>query len=131
MQGFLKELNRQLEIKLFIATFMRQLGLPKYLVYSKLRLSKYEIHALTEREKMTRQLWFGIMNHYHWRCACCGLQNLYNKNPYIEKMEVDHRIPIAKWGLTVWSNLQVLCRRCNRIKGTGPRCTCSASRAWL
>lgn len=41
-------------------------------------------------------------------CALCGS----SKHP-----EIDHIIPIAKGGTNEISNLQVLCRKCNRSKG--------------
>lgn len=34
-----------------------------------------------------------------------------------EEMEGDHIIPYSKGGQTVYNNLQMLCRRCNRVKG--------------
>lgn len=42
------------------------------------------------------------------RCANCGAD---------EKLVLDHVIPIAKGGKSVFDNLQLLCAECNRIKG--------------
>lgn len=36
----------------------------------------------------------------------------------IENLEVDHVIPVSKGGNSDISNLQILCRRCNREKGS-------------
>lgn len=42
------------------------------------------------------------------RCANCGVA---------EDLVLDHVIPIAKGGLSQLDNLQLLCSKCNRIKG--------------
>ncbi|MBR2352886.1 MAG: HNH endonuclease, partial [Clostridia bacterium] len=34
------------------------------------------------------------------------------------KLEVDHIIPVSKGGKSTLDNLQTLCERCNRGKGT-------------
>lgn len=45
-------------------------------------------------------------------CAHCG-----NKFRTREHLQIDHIVPMAKGGLTVPENLQVLCRNCNLKKG--------------
>lgn len=45
------------------------------------------------------------------RCAMCGRWFDFNA------MEGDHVIPFSKGGQTETSNLQMLCRTCNRSKG--------------
>ena len=40
-------------------------------------------------------------------CRLCGSK---------EDLTWDHRVPLAKGGKSVWSNLQVLCRPCNSAK---------------
>ena len=45
------------------------------------------------------------------RCAHCG------KFGSMKDMEADHIIPYSKGGRTSWSNLQILCRTCNRSNG--------------
>lgn len=45
-------------------------------------------------------------------CAHCG-----NKFRTRENLQIDHIVPMAKGGLTVPENLQVLCRNCNLKKG--------------
>ena len=48
----------------------------------------------------------------HGKCAGCG----YPKESYA--LEVDHDIPRSKGGTDHINNLQLLCPRCNRRKGT-------------
>lgn len=98
------------ELQLWLAEILRQLGCPKWLVRRSLGLSPLQIHILTEREKMTRSLWISIMKKGHWTCKYCGVSKY-------GEMEVDHIYPISKGGITTESNLQVLCRRCNKRKG--------------
>jgi 5-methylcytosine-specific restriction endonuclease McrA len=38
--------------------------------------------------------------------------------PDISKLEADHTIPLSRGGETEMSNLQTLCKECNRKKGT-------------
>ena len=45
---------------------------------------------------------------YSERCANCGAMN---------KLVLDHIVPIAKGGRSTYGNLQLLCAECNRIKG--------------
>lgn len=48
----------------------------------------------------------------HGKCAGCG----YPKESFA--LEIDHDIPRSKGGTDHISNLQLLCSRCNRRKGT-------------
>ena len=45
------------------------------------------------------------------RCRHCG------KYGSMKDMEADHIVPYSKGGRTTYSNLQILCRPCNRSKG--------------
>ena len=45
------------------------------------------------------------------RCRHCG------KHGSMKDMEADHIVPYSKGGRTTYSNLQILCRPCNRSKG--------------
>ena len=45
------------------------------------------------------------------RCRHCG------KHGSMKDMEADHIVPYSKGGKTTYSNLQILCRPCNRSKG--------------
>lgn len=44
-------------------------------------------------------------------CPICG------QHHSIEDMDADHIVPWFKGGLTVYNNLQMLCKHCNRTKG--------------
>ena len=54
--------------------------------------------------------WTAIKTRYDFTCLCCG-----KKEPDI-KLSPDHVIPISKGGANDASNIQPLCRKCNRIK---------------
>lgn len=70
-----------------------------------------------ERKKMTNNLRKFILERDDYTCQVCGasLHNDFNL-----KLEVDHIVPISKGGKTDPSNLQTLCRKCNRSKGAKP-----------
>lgn len=70
-----------------------------------------------ERNKMTANLKKFILERDDYTCQACGasLHNDFNL-----KLEVDHIVPISKGGKTDPSNLQTLCRKCNRSKGAKP-----------
>ena len=54
-------------------------------------------------------------------CQECGLQPWREDKPWlpdISQLECDHIIPLARGGRTEMTNLQTLCRECNRKKGT-------------
>lgn len=63
-----------------------------------------------EREKMTLSLRYQVMKAGDFKCVLCGTPGKK------ERIEIDHIVPISKGGKTVFSNLQVLCFRCNRGK---------------
>lgn len=48
----------------------------------------------------------------YYVCAKCGYKSKTRQN-----MQIDHIKPMAKGGLTQLDNLQVLCSKCNKIKG--------------
>lgn len=65
-----------------------------------------------ERAKVTPSLRYDVMKRDGFRCCLCGR----SANNGIE-LEVDHIVPVSKGGSTTYSNLQTLCRECNRGKG--------------
>lgn len=65
-----------------------------------------------ERKKLTSALRYKILKRDNYRCQLCGAVGT-DKDVQIE---VDHKIPISKWGKTEESNLWTLCKKCNRGK---------------
>ena len=59
---------------------------------------------------MTEDEWSEIVKRYDHRCLCCGKQG--------EPLDLDHVIPVSLGGRHEAENVQPLCGRCNRIKGT-------------
>ncbi|MBA7655323.1 hypothetical protein ES703_63227 [subsurface metagenome] len=64
----------------------------------------------------------------NFTCLQCGFHQMREDQPWLPDMsnlECDHIIPLARGGETEMSNLQTLCRDCNRKKGislpTDPR----------
>lgn len=49
--------------------------------------------------------------------TCCSCGNSTEKEPNL-LLEIDHIIPVSKGGLTTEENLQTLCWKCNRAKGS-------------
>ena len=86
------ELIRALESKLTISAFSRE---QRSLMTSKLR------RKIIERDNHT--------------CQICGNSTYEEPNLLLE---IDHIIPVSKGGHTEETNLQTLCWRCNRHKGS-------------
>lgn len=59
-------------------------------------------------KRITKSLRFQILERDGFACRSCGAKNC---------LEIDHVFPKSKGGLTIESNLQVLCADCNRGKG--------------
>lgn len=74
-------------------------------------------HAHTKRQRsaMTQDLREAIKKRDNYTCQKCG--NSVLKEPNL-LLEIDHIIPVAEGGETVADNLQTLCWRCNRKKGS-------------
>lgn len=64
-----------------------------------------------ERGKMSDSLRYDVMKRDGFRCKLCGREAEDGA-----KLEVDHIMPISKGGKTTMSNLQTLCKECNRGK---------------
>ena len=79
--------------------------------YARNSVIHYESDAPPERrhfEAMKPTISAGLFDKYNNKCAQCGSS---------EKLEIDHIIPIARGGSNETTNLQILCRKCNRKKG--------------
>ena len=80
-------------------------GIYEYLLSGGLRREKLNLRQFDDDEKRAAyETQKGI-------CPRCG------KHFEIEDMEGDHVVPWSKGGKTVPENLQMLCRRCNALKG--------------
>jgi len=69
-----------------------------------------------ERGKLTAGLRYLILKRDGFRCRLCG-KSATDDN-YV-KLEVDHKLPVSRWGRTVEENLHTVCRDCNRGKSDG------------
>jgi predicted restriction endonuclease len=76
---------------------------------------KYQKSAKYQRQLMTPQLREGILSRDHYTCKYCGVSRDAQSHLLLE---VDHIHPIAKGGVTAIDNLQSLCWKCNRSKGS-------------
>ena len=68
-----------------------------------------------QRALMTSNLRERIKNRDGYTCQICRLSTKDEKNLLLE---IDHIIPLSKGGVTCESNLQTLCWKCNRSKGS-------------
>jgi hypothetical protein len=66
-------------------------------------------YELTTREPIPEAVRGAVWRRDRGRCVRCGS----NQN-----LQFDHIIPVSKGGATTERNLQLLCERCNRKKGT-------------
>lgn len=64
---------------------------------------------------MTTNLRLKIKNRDNYTCKKCGISTNSEKNLLLE---IDHIIPLSKGGITTEDNLQTLCWKCNRTKGS-------------
>lgn len=69
--------------------------------------------AKEQRALMTTKLRQTIKERDNYTCCICG--NSTQKEPNL-LLEIDHKIPVSKGGLTIEGNLQTLCWKCNRSK---------------
>lgn len=70
---------------------------------------KLEKTSPLSREPMPEDVRIFVWRRDEGRCVRCGSQ---------ERIEFDHIIPLEKGGSNTARNIQVLCERCNREKGT-------------
>lgn len=76
---------------------------------------KFNKSAAGQRALMTSKLRQHIKERDHFTCQKCGVS--IEQEPHL-LLEIDHIIPVSKGGLTTEDNLQTLCWRCNRSKGS-------------
>lgn len=76
---------------------------------------KFKKSAAGQRALMTSKLRQHIKERDNFTCKHCEAS--VQKEPNL-LLEIDHIIPVSKGGLTTEDNLQTLCWRCNRKKGS-------------
>ncbi len=64
-----------------------------------------------ERGRVSNKMRFSIYKRDGYKCKICG------RGQTSDYLEIDHIKPIAKGGKSEYSNLQTLCRECNKKKG--------------
>jgi hypothetical protein len=78
-------------------------------------LVKFRNSIMGQRALMTSNLREKIKNRDNFTCQICSLSSKNIKNLLLE---IDHIIPLSKGGITAENNLQTLCWKCNRAKGS-------------
>lgn len=78
-------------------------------------LVKFRKSVAGQRALMTQSLRKHIKERDDYTCQMCGLSSHDEANLLLE---IDHIKPLAKGGITSEENLQTLCWRCNRSKGS-------------
>lgn len=73
-------------------------------------MTEYQYNCENQRKLMTQELRNSIIERDGCICKICG------KKCQRQEIEIDHIQPISKGGKTTYSNLQVLCSKCNRQK---------------
>ncbi len=89
-------------------------NLDKFVIYLN-ELVKFRKSAAGQRALMTSSLREKIKERDSYACKYCSLSIRDEKNLLLE---IDHVIPLAKGGITSEDNLQTLCWKCNRSKGS-------------
>ena len=72
-------------------------------------------HYGVEYEHIKRKL---VFDKHGWKCANCGIDTPKELKGTKDKAapELDHIVPISKGGAHLYSNVQLLCKRCNANK---------------
>lgn len=63
---------------------------------------------------------FSVFERDGWKCQVCGVRTpkrLNGKN-HERAPELDHRVPMKLGGPHIYENVQLVCRKCNRKKGS-------------
>lgn len=76
---------------------------------------KFKKSAAGQRALMTSKLREKIKERDNYTCQKCGI-SIDDESHLL--LEIDHIIPISKGGMSTEENLQTLCWKCNRTKGS-------------
>lgn len=88
--------------------------LEKFILYLSNEV-KFRNSIQGQRYLMTKSLRDLIKKRDNYTCCECG-NSIYKEENLL--LEVDHIIPLSKGGMTTKENLQTLCWKCNRRKGS-------------
>lgn len=96
--------------------------------YEQRELEKLTLQQIRERdpiygEKLRNDVFKSAQINGVYKCKACGMVS-----PHKKDFQIDHILPMSKGGLTVLSNLQLLCRSCNGKKSDREDCLPLASR---
>ena len=89
-------------------------NLDKFVIYLG-ELVKFRKSVAGQRALLTSGLREKIKDRDNYTCKYCSLSVRDEKNLLLE---IDHIIPLSKGGITSEDNLQTLCWKCNRSKGS-------------
>ena len=89
-------------------------NLNKFIIYLS-EIIKFKKSIIGQRTLMTSKLREKIKKRDNYTCQICGNSIFKEKNLLLE---IDHIKPLSKGGITSEENLQTLCWKCNRTKGT-------------
>jgi len=77
----------------------------------KVRNATTAVKVKVKRKPIPPGVRYDALSKANFRCQSCGV---LSRNA---RLEIDHKIPVAKGGTNAIANLQVLCVACNRGKG--------------
>lgn len=100
--------SMKVDIRLDLSNLERFVGYLSELV-------KFRKSVAGQRALMTQALRKWIKERDDYECQMCGLSAHEERNLLLE---IDHIVPLSKGGITSEENLQTLCWRCNRSKGS-------------
>jgi len=100
--------SMKVDIKLDLGNIERFVGYLSELV-------KFRKSVAGQRALMTQALRKWIKERDDYECQMCGISAHEERNLLLE---IDHIVPLSKGGITSEENLQTLCWRCNRSKGS-------------
>lgn len=71
-----------------------------------------------KRGRITRKVRAAVWQRYDGRCGYCGHPVALRSENYMERMCVDHVVPVFAGGVTELDNLMPACHPCNYAKGS-------------
>jgi len=93
-----------------VKKYLTKANYEKY--YGKKPASKKKVTKRVKRKRFSRPEEKAIYDKFNHKCAICGRYTQFGDG------EIDHKKSLAKGGTHSPSNLQWLCSRCNKLKGS-------------